>query len=69
MGRIKVKLNNPLPTRDMIGKYKNFDSLMDRYKKYYTTSGIRYMFVHEKRKLVYIVIILLMLLLFVLGEL
>lgn len=68
MGGIKVKINPPEPSKETIRRHKNFESLMDRYKKYYTTSGIRYMFVNERKKLVYIIIILLMLLLFILGE-
>ena len=63
MAEIKIKIDQELPSREEITKYKNFDSLMDSYKKYYTTRGIREMLYKDRKKLVYLVIILLMLLL------
>ncbi|QSE96932.1 hypothetical protein [Fulvivirga lutea] len=68
MSRIKVKIDPDIPSLDVIHSYRDFNSLMDNYRKYYSTSGIRYMFVYEKKKLVYIVIIIIFLLLLLFGN-
>jgi len=67
MAKIKVKINAPTPSLETVRSYKDFDRFMDRYKKYYSTAGIRDMLYNDRKKLVYIVIIILflMLLLFV----
>ena len=68
MAGIKVKIDQETPPREVITKYKNFDSLMDNYKKYYTTRGIRELLYKDRRKLVYLVIILLFILLLLFLE-
>ncbi|MEO1052604.1 MAG: hypothetical protein AAFX87_18370 [Bacteroidota bacterium] len=68
MAKLKVKINAPQPSYDTIRKYKNFDSFLDGYKKYYTTRGIRQMLYHDRRKLAYIVIIILFLLMLLFAE-
>ena len=65
MAGIRIKIDQPEPTRKVIGKYKNFNSLMDGYKKYYTTRGIRDLLYRDRKKLVYIVIILIFLMLLI----
>ncbi len=67
MSEIKVKIDSPAPDREMIRKYKNFDRFMDRYRRYYSTRGIREMLYNDKRKLIYIVIILLTILLLLIS--
>lgn len=68
MAEIKVKIDQPEPSQKTIRKYKDFNSLMDSYKKYYTTRGIREMLYKDRKKLVYIVIILIFLLLMLFWE-
>lgn len=63
MSSIKVKINPPLPSREVINKYKNFGRFMDSYRKYYSPSGFRYMMKFERRKLIYIVLIIILILL------
>ena len=67
MNEIKVKFNDPGPDRELIRKYKNFDRFMDRYKRYYSTRGIREMLYNDRRRLIYIVIILLSILLLLIS--
>jgi len=59
---IKVKINAPKPSLDTVRSYKNFEGLMHQYKKYYSNSGIREMLYHDRKKLIYIVMIILFLL-------
>lgn len=63
MAKIKVKINAPDPSRDTIRNYRDFDGLMAKYQKYYTSKGIRYMLYNDRKKLIYIVLIILFLLL------
>jgi len=63
MGKIKVKINDPGPSMDTIRNYRDFDGLMGKYQKYYTSRGIRDMLYNDRKKLVYIVLIILFLLL------
>ncbi|MTI20118.1 hypothetical protein E1176_03725 [Fulvivirga sp. RKSG066] len=67
MAQVKVKINAPKPSLETVRSYRDFDRFMDRYRKYYSTDGIRHMLYNDRKKLVYIVIIILflMLLLFV----
>lgn len=65
---VKVKFNAPEPSRQVIGKYKNFNRFIDRYKQFHTPSGIRFLFSHDIKKLVFIVIIVLLLLILLLSE-
>ncbi|MDH5598011.1 MAG: hypothetical protein OEY34_02740 [Cyclobacteriaceae bacterium] len=67
MLKIKVKYNPEDVPVEVIRKYKNFDRFMDRYRKYYTPSGIKYMLYKDRKKLVYLVIILLLILMYFLS--
>ena len=68
MGRVRVIINNKMPSADVMSRYRNFDSIMQRYKMYYRTDGIRYMLYHQRRKLVYIILILIFLLLLLFAD-
>ena len=63
MTRIKVKINPVAPSLETIHKYRDFGGLMHRYRKYYSTDGIRYMLYNDRKKLIYIVLIILFLML------
>ena len=65
---IKVNINKPRPDREMILKHKDFKGFLHTYKKYYSTSGIRYMLYRDRKKLVYIIIILIFLLLMLVAH-
>ena len=67
MLKIKIKYNQDDVPVEVIRKYKNFDRFMDRYRKYYSPSGIKYMLYKDRKKLVYLVIILLFILLYILS--
>ena len=68
MTKIKVKINAPLPPLDTVHQYRDFDGLMAKFRKYYSTGGIRDLLYNDRRKLVYIVIIVLLLLLLLFVE-
>lgn len=68
MAGIKIKIDQAEPSHEVIRKYKNFNSLMDGYKKYYTTRGIREMLYKDRKRLVYIIILLLFLLLLLIFD-
>ncbi len=68
MGKFKIKINPPVPSLETIHQYRNFGGLLHRYKKYYSTDGIRYMLYHDRKKLVYIVIIIVFLLMLLFVE-
>jgi hypothetical protein len=68
MARFKIKINPPVPTLETIHQYRDFGGLLHRYKKYYTTDGIRYMLYNDRKKLVYIVIIVIFLLLLLFAD-
>lgn len=68
MHKIKVHINKPDPPLSVINKYKSFEQFIDRYKRYHTPSGIRYLFKHDIKKLVFIVIIIILLLILLLTE-
>ena len=63
MAGFKIKIDQPEPSSEVMNRYKDFNSLMDNYKKYYTTRGIRDLLYRDRKKLVYIIIILIFLLL------
>jgi len=67
MLKIKIKYNPDEVPVEVIRKYKNFDRFIDRYRKYYTPSGIKYMLYKDRKKLVYLVIILLLILMYILS--
>ena len=67
MLKIKIKYNPDEVPVEVIRKYKNFDRFIDRYRKYYTPSGIKYMLYKDRKKLVYMVIILLLILMYILS--
>lgn len=68
MAKIKVKINNPSPSLNTIRNYRDFDGLMGKYQKYYTTRGIRDMLYNDRKKLVYIILIILFLLLLLFAD-
>lgn len=68
MARIKVKINPQVPSLETIHQYRDFGGLMNKFKKYYTTDGIRYMLYNDRKKLVYIVIIIIFLLLLLFSD-
>ena len=68
MTKLKVNINKPQPPLDIIHKYRDFGSLMQRYTKYYRTDGIRHMLYNDRRKLVYIVIIIVFILLMLFAD-
>lgn len=63
MAKIKVKINTPGPSLDTIRNYRDFDGLMSKYQKYYTSRGITDMLYNDRKKLVYVILIILFLLL------
>ncbi|TRX62180.1 hypothetical protein FNH22_02350 [Fulvivirga sp. M361] len=68
MTKIKVKINAPIPPLETVHRYRDFDGLMAKFQKYYSTRGIREMLYNDRRKLVYIVIIVILLLLLLFVE-
>lgn len=68
MGRLKVKINQEVPSLETIHSYRDFGSIMQNYQKYYTTSGIRQLLYKDRKKLVYIVIIIIFLLLLIFSD-
>lgn len=68
MAKLKVNINPNLPSSETIRSYRNFESIMDKYTKYYRTDGIRYMLSHERKKLIYIVLIVIFLLLLLFAD-
>ncbi len=68
MSRLKIIINRPAPPPEIVRKYRDFDGLIYKFKKYYTTDGIRHMLYHERKKLVYIVIIIVFILLLLFAD-
>lgn len=68
MAKIKVKINSPEPPIETIHRYRDFDGLMGKYQKYYTSHGIRDMLYNDRRKLVYVVLIILFILLLLFAD-
>jgi len=63
MGKIKVKIDEPIPSKKVIHRHKNFNSFLENYQKYYSTRGIRHMLYNDRKKLVFIVLMIVFLLL------
>ena len=68
MRKIKVKIDPPPVPKELIHKYKNYDSFMKRYKKYYGTSGISNLLYRDRKKMALILLVAIMFLLWLLNE-
>lgn len=68
MAQLKVKINRDYPSTETIRQYRDFGSLMQRYKMYYSTAGIRYMLYNDRKKLIYIVLVIIFLFLLLFAD-
>ncbi len=69
MGKFKVVIDPPMPSKEAINKHKDYGAFMNNYKKYYGTKGIRRLLYKDRRKMVMIVIFIILALLYLFGEL
>lgn len=68
MSKLKININKQNPPSHVIQKYKEANDFMHVYKKLHKPSGIREMFLKDKKKLSMIVVFLMLLLIWVLGD-
>lgn len=68
MAQIRVKINPATPSLETVRDFRDFGGLMYKFKKYYTTDGIRHMLYRDRKRLVYIVLIIIFLLLLLFSD-
>lgn len=65
MNKIKVNIDKPEPSDEVIRRHKNFNSFMHNYQKLHTPRGIGEFFRKDMKTLAFIVVVIMLLLIWI----
>ena len=67
--RLKINVDKPDPTPEVIRRYKRpYRDVVEQHRQLHSLSGLRQLWLKDKKRLAYIVIVLVLLLLWLLGQ-